>query len=304
MAGKRGIAGAALVVALAALAVAPAGSASRSASRGRPVTIDRYGFWSLERLGYGPIVLRENRKTAKTQVALHYRLPAGAKEGPNRWYVIRLHFRVRVRADSLPGQFNVAADTNRRTCASIIFTVARTKSGPVVASDALGLVNGRETQRGRGLVREIDFRNFLVTHGVRPGVNELTLDLTSNAIPMVEQVTVLPDSGIEYTRLGPPSATVRAHVREAKIRAGQRFHVDVTVDHQSGLRVATAVVRIDVPSGILGGTKVHRVRWNSTQPLRTTFTLRALRAGRVPLSIVANTSGFPRSAVVVYVTRR
>jgi hypothetical protein len=265
------------------------------------VTIDQYGFWSLARLGHGPVVLQENPKTAKTQVAVTYRLPPGAHEGPGHWYVIRLHFRVEVRPDTIPGVFNVAADTNGRTCASIIFTVTRDKRGPIVASDALGLVSGREVERGRGLVREIDFRNFLVTHGVKPGLNVLTLDLTSNAIPMVKQVTIFADSGIEYTRLGPPNATVQAHVREANVRAGRRFHLDVTVEHRAGLRVPTATVRVQAPASMVAGTKVHRLRWNSTQPLRTTFTLRARRPGRVPLTVVANTSGFPRSAVVVYV---
>jgi hypothetical protein len=291
-AGRWTIAGAALV---AALAIAPAGSA------GGPVTIDRFGFWSLERLGPGAIVLHENPKTAKTQVAVRYRLPPGAREGPGHWYLIRLHFRVEVRPDTIPGVFNVAADTNARTCASIIFTVTRDGRGPIVSSDALGLVNGREIERGRGLVREIDFRNFLVKPGVKPGLNVLTFDLTSNAIPMVKEVKIFADSGIEYTRLGPASATIRAHVREANVRAGQRFHLDVTMEHQAGLHVATAVVRVQVPESVVTGTKVHRVRWNSSGPLRTTFTFRARRAGRVPLTVVANTNGFPRSAIVFYV---
>ena len=92
------------------------------AHAGRPATIDSYGFWSFKRLGFGTPVLHENPQTAATKLELHYRLPAGVRQGPGHWYLIRLHFRVDVRPDALSGEFNVAAETQGRTCASIIST--------------------------------------------------------------------------------------------------------------------------------------------------------------------------------------
>jgi hypothetical protein len=290
------------VAALAALVVAPAGS---PAAGGRPVTIDAYGFWSLRRLGYGDIVLRENPRTAKTQAALTFRLPPGAKEGPGHWYIIRLHFRAEVRPNALAGEFNVAADTNDRTCASIIFDVTRRGNRPYVASDALGLVNGVERVRGPALVREIHFSNFLVIPGVRPGLNLLTLDLTSNAVPMVRSVRVYADSGIELTRAGPPSAAVKAHIAETHVRAGRTFHLQVELDHLAGIAVPRTVVRVQTAPGAVAGATVRTLKWGSTRPLRTTFVLRALQPGRVPISVQANVgTGSPSHEIVLYVTPR
>jgi hypothetical protein len=286
----------------AALVAAPAGS---SAAGSRPVTIDGYGFWSLRRLGYGDVVLRENPRTAKTQAALTFRLPPGAKEGPGHWYIIRLHFRAEVRPDALPGEFNVAADTNDRTCASIIFDVTRQANRPYVVSDALGLVNGVERIRGPSLVREVDFRNFLVIPGVRPGLNVLTLDLTSNAVPMVRRVRVYADSGIELSRAGPPSAAVKAHIVEARVRAGGSFHLQVELDHLAGIAVPRTVVRVETTPGAVAGATARTLRWGSTRPLRTTFVLRALRPGRIPISGQASVgTGFPSHEIVLYVAPR
>jgi hypothetical protein len=289
-------------VVFAALALAPAGF---PAEGGRPVLIDSYGFWSLHKLGYGDVVLKENPKTAKSQVALAFRLPPGAKEGGRHWYIIRLHFRVEVRRDALPGEFNVAADTNGRTCASIIFDVTQRGGRPYVTSDALGLVNGVERIGGRSLVRTIDFRNFLVIPGVRGGVNRLTFDLTSNALPMVRSVKVFADSGIQLSRGGPPSASVAAHVVEADVHAGQTFHVRVELEHRAGIAVPRAVVHVQVPPGVLAGPTVRELRWGSKRPLRTVFAFRALRAARVPLVVRADVAGAsPTSEIVVYVAHR
>jgi len=291
---------AAVAAATAALFATPAGSPTAA---GRPVTIDSYGFWSLTRLGYGPLVLKENPKTAKSQVAIPFRLPPGAKEGPGHWYVIHLHFRVEVRPDSLPGEFNVAADTDRRTCASIIFTVVKKGRQRIVTSDALGLVNGVERIRGPQLVREIRFENFLVTHGIRPGPNVLTFELTSNAIPMVREVRIFADSGIELARGGPPNVAVAATVREHTVHAGETFHLDVSLTRRSGLAIPRVVLRIHAPAGTIGGAMVRRLRWGSRAHARISFRLRALQAGRVPLAVRADTNGFPSDQLVLYVDR-
>ncbi len=295
---KRAVAVAA--AATAALAATPAGSPSVA---GRPVTIDSYGFWSLTRLGYGALVLKENPKTARTQVAIPFRLPPGAKEGPGHWYVIHLHFRAEVRPDSLPGEFNVAADTDGRTCASIIFTVTKQGRQRIVTSDALGLVNGVERIRGSQLVREIRFENFLVIHGIRPGPNVLTFDLTSNAIPMVREVRIFADSGIELARGGPPSVAVTASVREHTVHAGETFHLDVSLTRRSGLAIPLVVLRVHAPAGTIGGTTVRRLRWGSRTRVQTSFRFRALHAGRVPMAVHAETNRFPSDELVLYIDR-
>jgi hypothetical protein len=265
------------------------------------VTINAYGFWSLARLGYGDIVLKQDPRTAKAQVAIPFRLPKGAYQGRGHWYLIHLHFRVRVRADSLPGEFNVAADTDQRTCASVIFTVAKSGGHRIVTSDALGLVNGIERQRSRELVRDLRFENFLVTHGVHPGLNVLTFDLTSNAIPMVQEARIFADSGIEFARAGPPAVEVNASIREHSVHVGARFHVDVSLTRTSGIPLPRVAIRIRTGSDAVRGATTRSVVWGAGRTLRTSFTLEALRAGRVPMTVFASTNGFPSKGLVLYI---
>jgi hypothetical protein len=276
-----------------------AGSPARA---GPPATIDTYGFWSFAKLGFGTPVLHENPRTAAARLALHYRLPAGAHTGPGHWYLIRLHFRVYVRPDALDGEFNVAADAQGQTCASIIFEVTRRHGRPWISSDALGLVNGVERVHSASLVRTIDFWNYVGYKGVTAGVNTLTLDLTSNAIPMVDRVEFLPDSGLALSRLGPPRVGLVAHFRERAVSVGQRFHVDVTLRHLSGIAVPDTVVRVVAPAGDVRGTTVVRRHWGTTRPLRVSFTLRARKKGRVPITVQAAAgTNFPAHTIVLYV---
>jgi hypothetical protein len=280
-------------------------AAGSPAHAGPPATIDAYGFWSFERLGFGTPVLHENPRTASSQLTLHYRLPAGIRQGPGHWYLIRLHFRVYVRPDALSGEFNVAADTQGRTCASIIFNVGRRQGRLWISSDALGLVNGVERVHSASLVRTIDFWNYLGYKGVAPGVDSLTLDLTSNALPMVRRVEFFSDSGIALSRLGPPQVGLVAHFRERTVRVGQRFHVDVTLRHVSGIAIPDAVVQIETPAGDIGGTALQRRHWGTTRPLHLTFAFRALKKGRVPITVQAAAgANFPSHTIVLYVLGR
>lgn len=294
---RRGVALAALCVLIVAGSPAHAGPPA--------TTIDSYGFWSFTRLGFGAPVLRENAQTAATTLALHYRLPAGVRQGRGHWYLIRLHFRVDVRPDALAGEFNVAAETQGRTCASIIFNVGRRQGRLWISSDALGLVNGVERVHSASLVRTVDFWNYIGYKGVAAGVNTLTLDLTSNALPMVSRVQFFADSGIALSRLGPPRVALEARFRERTVRVGQQFHVDVTLDHAGGIAVPDATVRVDAPAGALGGPAVRRQHWGTKRPLHVSFGFRARKPGRVPITVQAAAgTNFPSRTIVLYVLRR
>jgi hypothetical protein len=235
---------------------------------GGPVAIDSYGFWSFARLGFGAPVLHEDPQTGESHATLHYRLPADARQGPGHWYLIRLHFRVDVSPHALPGEFNVAAETQGLTCASIIFEVTRRNGRLVVSSDALGLVNGVERVHSTSLERTIDFWNYVGYRGVAPGENTLTLDLTANAIPMVRRVVFLPGSGIALSRLGPPRVSLDAHFRERTVRVGDLFHLDVTLRHTSGIAVPDATVEVDPPPGTVEGPTVREMHWGWARRVR------------------------------------
>lgn len=298
----RGARVAALAAAACVLLALVAAAAPARPARG-PVLIDSYGFWPLERLGRGgDVVLHENPKTAWTQVRIRFLLPRAARQGHPNWYLIRLHFRVAVRRDAAPGEFDVSASTGGRAAASIIFNVTRHSGRPYVTSDALGLVNGVERRGGFQLVRELTFENFLVEPGVRPGRNTLMFALNQNAIPMLRFVRIFGrSSGIEVQRAGPPAVRVDAHLREPTIRVGDYFHLDVVVRHHAGLHPKRLELQVSLSNAIAVGPRTRRLPWRSGESLRTTFVFHALHAGRAQVRVVAQTNRFPADEISLYV---
>jgi hypothetical protein len=268
-------------------AITATAAAAPAAAAAAPVTIDRPGFWSLERLGYGDVRLRENPDTARSEASVVYRLPHGAAAGPGSWYLIRLHYVVRIRPEAREGTFNVAAATNGRTAASTIFEVRRRGGRLVVTSDDLGLVAGHVRRTSHALRQEIRFENFLQFAGVRPGRNVLTFQLTSNALPMVEEVRILADSGIELSPRGP--ATVRAgiSVPTREIVRGEPFDVVVRVRRVRGRPLPRAVVEAAYPAGALDGPRARVVPWGRPRVVESVFRLSALRSGRIPITVRA-----------------
>ena len=132
--------------------------------------------------------------------------PPGARQGRGSWWLIRLHYRVAVRADAhAPAEFNVAGSANERFFASTIWNLRRRSDGTLVlSSDDLGLVNGHVVRASTKLVREMRFANYLPYKGVRPGTNVLRFDLTSNAVPLVRSVRIYADTTLVHQRRGPP----------------------------------------------------------------------------------------------------
>ncbi len=186
-----------------ALAVTSSGAA---AARPRHVVPAGFGSWTLARLGYDDLVLHEDPRDARASVSVTYMLPPGAHQGHGSWWLIRLHYRVAVRADAYaPAEFNVAGSVNERFFASTIWNLRRRADGSLVLkSDDLGLVKGHVVRTSARLVREIRFANYLPYKGVRPGANVLRFDLTSNAVPLVRWVRIYADTTLIHQRRGPP----------------------------------------------------------------------------------------------------
>jgi hypothetical protein len=164
-----------------------------------------FGTWSLACLGYRDLVLHEDEKDASASRSITYRLPAGSHEGHGSGWLLKLHYAVAVRSDAHPpAEFNVAAATNDRFCASTIWTIRRGADGRLLLhSDDVGLVQKHVTHTSTKLVREIRFTNYLQFKGVRPGLNVLRFDLTSNEVPLVRWLRIYADTALVHQRRGP-----------------------------------------------------------------------------------------------------
>jgi hypothetical protein len=275
-------------VVAATLGVLVSGAAAGVATAARPVLIDRPGTWSLTRLGYGTIVLRENEATARTFASVRYRLPAGAVETQSRWYLFHLHYVVALRPDASAGEFNVAAATDGRYTASTIFTVRRRNGKLESTADDVGMVAGHVRRTSSALVREMRFDNFLAFGGVRPGLNELRFELTSNAVPMVRWVRILPDSAIVLTQRGPPAIGVELRAEGRRLRVGEASALEFVVRHLRGQPVAAAKISLGYPvSALRVSPTAKTLRWGSLEPLHGRFLLTPTRAGNVTVSIEA-----------------
>jgi hypothetical protein len=284
------------------LAFGAAGSEALARGTSDPVTIDRFGVWTLKRLGYGDQVFDVHPNVPRQSLDVRYRLPKGARQGPINWYLIRLHFRITVASDSGDGRVYVESTTNGWGSAQIRFDVMRKADGSlIVRSDALGLVKGSEVKTGSDLTREITFRNYIPYKGVRPGANPWTFLLEQYDGARVEALRIFSDSAIEYTRLAPAKIDVLATPSATLIRAGQEFQVRVVVKNTGGQAASQGKVSVRFPHDKLRlvGSPTRRLPTLAGGESTTArFRFRSLRRGSVLIEVGAS-SGLSHDEAIV-----
>jgi CARDB len=266
------------------------------------VTIDRFGIWTLKRLGYRDQVFDVHAGLASQSLEVRYRLPPGARQGPTYWYLIRLHFTIRIASDSGEGRVYVDSGTNGWASAQIRFDVMRKEDGSLlVRSDALGLVKGSEVKTGPELTREITFRNYIPYGGVRSGVNPWSFVLKQRDRARVEALRIFSDSAIEYTRLAPAKIDVLATPSATLIRAGQEFQVRVVVKNTGGQAASQGKVSVRFPHDKLRlvGSPTRRLPTLAGGESTTArFRFRSLRRGSVLIEVGAS-SGLSHDEAIV-----
>lgn len=231
-------------------------------------------------------------RSAFVGTTLRYVLPAGSRQGRGQWWRLHLHFRIVVDSRSGDGRFYVVASTNHRTCASVRFTTVRRNGRLSVTSDALGLVNGREVANGPSLVREIRFDNYVQYKGVRPGPNELALEVDRSGLARVRAVRFFPDSGLIRSRVGPTSLRQELFLTDKAVRVGDAFSVRVRVTRVAGAPVRRGQAGVEFEKAFL------RLASQSTMPLvwhgnagEAAFRFVATRAGRPRVNVVSEAAG-------------
>jgi hypothetical protein len=166
--------------------------------------------------------------------AATYLLPGRAAQGPNAWYVLHLHFRLRLAGDTPPGRIYLVADTNDRTAAQIRFNVQRAGDGVFTHWDTLGLLGGRRDFFTASRVIEGFFYNYLQTQGVRSGSNTLRMSVQDYDGAKFDRVSILDDSGIELTLASPPQLSLEPIVPRRPVRVGDIFDIGFRVTNRGG----------------------------------------------------------------------
>ena len=245
--GARRIAAAAAGVLLAAAA------GTASAASAPPLIGDRPGFWPLSRLGtHGAIRIAE----PGTRVVARYRLSPGTRQGGPLWYTIRLHARFRFARE--PGECVLSAATNGLTAAQIIVKTDRRAA----QMSSVGWIQGRRLLRLPGKTARIDFRNYLQTHGPRPGRNSLTVTLDVLRGRCFDLLSVLPDSGIGATTIRPDELRLLVPQQPIVATAGRPTKLPFALRRRGGRPDGGLDVKLVLPDGFraVDGTVWHFAR--------------------------------------------
>lgn len=279
-------------MAASALAALAAPAASRSADR--PVAV-------LADLAAEPVVLAGGAAVTR---AFAFPLPAGARQGPDVWYTIRLRYRITFAADSGAGFAWVMADTNGRTSAQVEYTVARDAGGLRVRETSVDIVNGQLEKRFRGRTSEVRFRNYLQRGGVRGGRNELTLRLEQGGAARVDRVEVLPESGVYRTGSSPYPLGIAPRLVAGRLQPGSTFRLVVALDSRTGevLRDVAVQPAWDRRAFELVSPRVRRYA-TLARRVDAVFEFKALTAGRHRIDVLADSNrNHPSATVAVTVS--
>jgi hypothetical protein len=257
--------------------------------------------FTLQRdLVFGPSVL-----ASRTQ-EVPFELPAGARQGEDAWYLVRLHYRIELEPHSRAGRAYVLASTNGEACAQITYLTRRDAEGLLVEQNELGLVRGARIVRSRSTVHELTFRNFLLLSGVRGGRNVLTVEVQQHEGARVRSVRVYADSAIERSPYGPARLDLEPVLDSRRVELGARFTVGFRVRNPSDRVAAPGSVRVETGEGlsVRGRASAPFARVRPGAAAEGSFELVADDLGEHDIGLAANSlSGSPAARVQVEVVR-
>jgi hypothetical protein len=217
-----------------------------------------------------------------------FRLPEGARQGSDAWYLIRLRYRLTFARESGPGLAWVIGDTNGRTSAQVEYTVARRSGGLRVRRTSVDLVNGQLARTFASRTDSVTFTNYLQLEGVRGGENELRIRLEESGLTRVERLELLPGTAIVRTGRSPYPLALEARLLDERVRAGEAFRVGVTVSNRTGERLRDVVVRPQHAFELVSdpGLRFATLR----RPAYGVYVFRAGAPGEYELGFVADSS--------------
>jgi hypothetical protein len=153
------------------------------------------------------------------------RLPAGARQGPGRWYVGRMRLRVALTRLDRGGHVYVSADTRHRTFCQIVFS---RRADGALEWETFDLFSGDRVGVVRNGAATIDFENYLQDKGVRPGLTDVRLHVEAYG-GTVSEIRVSPASGILSTRRSPEPLAAAVRALDPSPVKGKTFRLETTV---------------------------------------------------------------------------
>jgi hypothetical protein len=273
-----------------AAAVAGLACLGMGSTPAEPVLVDRVGVWNLERLGSDAIVFSPEARVERRY--LRYRLPLDVRQGPQTWYLVHLHLRLRLKQGS--GLIYANALHNGHASARIKFEVREEPGGVEIKRSSTDLLDGSTRSIIRSRVVEVRYRNFLPYDAVRSGDNTLTFQIEQLGSTEIEQIEILPASGLEVSKAGPARLTLRAVAApRGPVAVGQPFNLRVTLKNVGDRATRYSAIALDYPRDELRVSPPTALSLGPVQPGRSIsrrFALRAIRPGRVVIGVFASSS--------------
>lgn len=271
------------VAGLVGLALAPAG----------PSRADNPKHFRLSDFGYETSTFTGDG----THTVASVTLPKGARQGPDSWFVIRLHFRMVLGSiGSGPAYFSAA--TNGRTAIQMKLTGdGKAKAG----YSMVGLVDGQQHGELREAESELRLANYLQDQGIAGNAPvEVSVTMESGPSLDIRSVTVFADSMIEETQYGPYPVSVRVPLDEVgDIRAGQSFALPVEVGVTRPNTTAHSVGVSVTPQGAIEIVGPQSVRIGDlSDKYETAFRMRAKRPGDYRVTVAASSDYNDPSRVI------
>lgn len=250
-----------LALGLAALLQLPWATVAAAAPQS-PAFLDEFGVYTMRDLGYSDIVLRAGdpgivgvipglppKRYAPER--LEYRLPDGAAQGPDVWYVLHFHFEVVFSDDADGGEATVYASPNRWTVFMIDFEPSLHDGSPRVDWRGDGIADGPHGGTVDSNQVEVRFSKYLPNPGVVPGFNGLSFAVREDEGATVDTFRIFDDTAIEVTPLAPPD--LQMEVEDVQPVQGEGCTVEVTysVTNAGGWPIHDIASEVSYPEDVL-----------------------------------------------------
>lgn len=269
-------------------------AATAAASAAAPPLLNT-GRLSLRSLGVPQLVITHPSRSVVQSQALRYRLPAGARQGAGRWYVMRLHFLLKLASTSGPGLIDISGETNGRSSDLDEVAVSRRRGVLQLAWNQVGLIDGRREGTTHGARLELTDRNVMVNAGVQPGLNTLRFQVEQYGKARLAQLTIFGDSGIIASRLSPGVLVLHVSAHPGPtIAVGQTLTVTARIDNRGQRPVRRVSLSLDYPATqfrLLSGKASEQVAEIGHRPYLQTYRLKAIAPGSTrarPISLAVD----------------
>src|ERR1035437_3573619 len=193
---------------------------------------------------------------------LAFTFPKDAKQGPNKWYTVKLHARVEIAPYAKRGVAFLTASTgvpgkkNRWTSAQIEFDVKREKGRTAVDVSSIGIFSGLTHFETRRRSIEVVFMNYLPKRGVKEGLSDLHIEIEEerSALSIISAI-ILPDTSISETGIPPPHLRLDvAPLKNGQLKVGRENGIEWRLTNDS--QIPARAVSVDL-NDFYGGLRLR-----------------------------------------------